>query len=359
MKQYHDLLREILVNGEVQYEPRTQERILGIPGAQYDFDVGEGFPLVTTRQIFPRLAFEELFWKLRGERNVKSLSDRNVNYWNANAFQVHLRRSGLDSVFKKHSREWEAEFEKYNERLTKDPEFAEEAGDLGPIYGFQWRHWPRSEGGEVDQLENLLNGLRERPGSRYHILNSWNPGDLPDMAIGPCPFWHQFTVHGDKLDLHMVQRSCDVLLGVPYNDAQDSALLHMIAQEAELEPRRFIHTFINVHAYLGVPPRADFWMDSENVGKFQDMVDRVVKREDYLSVREWYLENAPQEDELNEGKDHIPTILTQLSKEPKKLPTIAIVDIPLFEAIQLSAKEVLTVKDYNYHKWDSKARMAV
>jgi|SRR3989344_423103 len=355
MRQYHNLLRKILTGGEVQYEPRTEEHILGISGEQYEFDVREGFPLVTTRQIFPRLAFEELFWKLRGDRSVRSLVDRNVNYWNANAFQKYLQNAGLDKQIPKHSERWTEGFKLWEERLRR----GEEDGDLGPVYGFQWRHWPTRDGGELDQLENLVNGIKEKPGSRYHILTAWNPEDLPSMAIGPCPFWHQFTVYGNKLDLHAAQRSCDVLLGVPYNDAQDAAFLHLIAKEVGLEPRRFIHTFMNVHAYLGVPPRADFWMNPDNVQEFQRRVKDVTDKDGFLEVRDWYLSQALPEGELHDGKDHIPTILTQLSIEPKESPTVEIADIPLMEAIELPAKDVIRVKGYKPHKWESNARMAV
>ena len=373
MQCYLELLKRILTTGEVQYEPRTQECILGITGAQYQFsDVRESFPLVTTRQIHPRLAFEELFWKLRGERSVASLVARGVDYWNGNAFQKYLEREGLDKEIPKHTERWNTAFGAWKKRLDD----REEDGDLGPIYGYQWRHWRRPvffqrfhDGNgwvddhwgveEVDQLENLLEGIRERPGSRYHILNAYNPGEIGDMAIGPCPFWHQFTVYGDQLDLFMVQRSCDILLGVPYNDAQEAALLHMIAQETGLIPRRFVHSLGNVHAYLGVPPRSDFWMDTGNVMEFQIRVASVTERTGYLEVRDWYLETALGEGELNLGKDHIPNILTQLSKRPRASPRLELKRIPLLEAIQMPAKEVLKVVDYKPHKGKSHSVMAV
>ena len=210
MRQYHELLKNILVNGDVQYDPRTQEQVLGLAGHQSLYNLHDGFPLVTTKKVAPRLIFEELFWKLRGERNVKPLFDRNVHIWDDNAFDHYIKKHKLASQFPKHSAEWEEEFEKYKKKVAEDSEFAETEGDLGPVYGYQWRHWKKQNGEEVDQLKNVLKGLKERPGSRYHIMSAWNVGELPEMALGPCPLWHQFTVYGNELDLHTFQRSCDV-----------------------------------------------------------------------------------------------------------------------------------------------------
>ncbi len=353
MEQYHDLLREILVKGEVQYEPRTQEYILGIPGFQRAYDLREGFPLVTTKNVPLRLPAEELFWKLRGERGVKSLFDRNVHIWDANAFQKYLGRNGLDKEIPKHTKKWSEEFEAWKERLGR----GEEDGDLGPVYGYQWRHWKTGNGG-IDQLDRLFDGIRNKPGSRYHVLNSYNVGDLKDMALGPCPFWHQFTVYGNNLDLHMVQRSCDVFLGVPFNIAQDSLLTHMIAQETGLKARKFIHTTINAHIYLGVPPRSDFWTSQGNVAEFQAMAIEVNTSSDYKELRNWYLKEASEESELDFGKDHIPDVLTQLTKELRDLPTLVLENLPLYEAIRKPAEKVVCVQNYNPHKWKTNSQMA-
>src|SRR3989344_2333780 len=140
MEQYHQLLKEILGKGDVMYEPRTEEFILGIGGWQSKYDLRKGFPLMTTKNVPPRLPFEELFWKLRGERNVKGLVDRNVHIWTANAFDRYLKNKGLREDFPKHSSQWNEEFARYKDRLALDSEFASTAGDLGPVYGYQWRH---------------------------------------------------------------------------------------------------------------------------------------------------------------------------------------------------------------------------
>ena len=211
---------------------------------------------------------------------------------------------------------------------------------------------------DIDQLDQLLKGIREKPGSRYHVLNAYNVGDLKEMALGPCPFWHQFTVYDDQLDLHMVQRSCDTFLGVPFNIAQDSLLAHMIARETGLEARNFIHTTINTHIYLGVSPRSDFWKNPANVLEFQTKVDDVTEISDYKEVRDWYLSEASEEKELDIGKDHIPDVLTQLSKEPRSLPTLELRMGSIYEAIEKPVGEVAKVLDYNPHKWKTNSQMA-
>jgi thymidylate synthase len=358
------------------YEPRTEEFILGLGGYQSIYDLREGFPLMTTKNVPPRLPFEELFWKLRGERNVKSLIDKKIHIWTANAFDHYLKNNSLKKDFPKHSKEWNDGFEVYKEKLKNDPDFIN-AGDLGPVYGYQWRHWNgidvvqgHSEGKEwvpehleireEDQLQKVLEGIKKRPGSRYHLLSAWKVDELKKMAIGPCPMLHQFSVFGENLDLNVYQRSCDVFLGVPFNIAQDSLLTHMVANETKLNPRKFIHSYGNVHAYLGVPPRSEFWTNKENVGKFQERFQEVKSREGYLDLKEWYIQNAPKESTGNERKDHIPFILEQLSKEPKILPSLTIIDkkIGLLEAIKLPASDYIKVEGYDPHRWDSKASMA-
>jgi len=341
------------------YEPRTDEHTLGISAWQSVYDLRKEFPLMTTKRVPPRMPFEELFWKLRGERNVKPLIDRDIHIWDANAFDRHLGKSGLKDKYPKHSQAWNEEFSRYQKRIAEEAEFAETAGDLGPVYGYQWRHWKDSDGVEIDQLKKLLEGITKRPGSRYHILSAWNVGDLKDMALGPCPFWHQFTVYGEQIDLTMVQRSCDVFLGVPFNIAQDSLLAHMVANETGLKPRFFNHSYVNVHAYLGVPPRANFWKNPVNVEEFQRNFNEIDARHKYLWLKDWYSEHTEPESKSDEGKDHIPFILEQLSKPPRQLPQIRIKEnVPLLDAIEMPTMDYAEVKGYNPHKWKSKAVMA-
>ncbi len=387
MEQYRTLLKEILRRGDVQFEPRTQEYILGKSGPSCTYDTRVGFPLMTTKNIPPRLPFGELFWKLRGERNVKSLVNEDINIWTANAYDKYLKQNNLTKIFPKHTKDWNDGFEQYKKTLKTDPESVGD-GDLGPVYGNQWRHWlkPIFIPGhknyddplngiwvpdqwtvkEMDQLKNLIKNIKEKPGSRYLTLSAWNVGDLEDMALGPCPFWHQFSVWANGyMDLAMGQRSCDVFLGVPFNIAQDALLLHMIANETGYTPRNLTTQLFNAHAYLGVPPRSNFWLDSGNVAEFQKRFGKIRKKSEYLDLRDWYLKNAPPESEGNERKDHIPFILEQLSKTPRELPTLEIQGgVPLLDAIEMPAidseKEIGYAKliGYNPEKWDSKAVMA-
>ncbi len=359
-QQYQNLLKKIILKGDVGYEPRTREHTIGISAFSSSYDLGEGFPNLTTKNVPPRLPFEELFWKLRGERNVKSLVDKDVNIWTANAFDRYLKHKGLNEQIPKHSPQWNKEFERYSEKIKNDPEFANEAGDLGPVYGFQWRHWPGPDGKEFDQLVKALNGIKNNPGSRYHVLNSWNVADLEKMALGPCPFWHQFSVFGENIDLTMVQRSNDSYLGDPFNQAQDALFLTLVANEAGLNARYFNHQTINTHIYLGVAPRSDFWKNQKNVEKFKDKFKNITNREDYMDLRDWYLKQSPEESEGNEKKDHMPFVLQQLSKEPRNSPSLRIINpkLPLLEAIYLPVLDVVELKNYDPHKWASKAEMA-
>lgn len=358
MRQYLELLKGILREGDVVFEPRTKEYTIGLAGWQSIYNLEDGFPLVTTKKVNPRLPFEELLWKLRGERSINSLFERNVHIWDENAFQHCLKERGLEKNILKHSKEWERRFVDYKTRLIDDHD-AEALGDLGPVYGYQWRHGFKRNGQEIDQLKNVIDNIKKSPYSRYHLMSAWNPSDLPDSALGPCPLLHHFHVFRDKLDLHVYQRSCDSYLGVPFNIAQDSLLNHLVAKETGLKPRKFIHTYGNVHIYLGVPPRANFWTDSENVNEFKKRFSEVKDELEYLGLRDWYLQNSPDEEEHNKSKDHVPYVLEQLSKKPKSLPNIELKDINFWDAIKMNVRDIVEVKDYNPHEWDAKARMAV
>ncbi|MEK6919364.1 MAG: thymidylate synthase [Nanoarchaeota archaeon] len=354
MRQYHDIIKEVLRRGEVQPEMRTGQFVLSIPSWRTSYDTSKGLPIVTTKNIPHRLPFEEIFWKLRGERTAKTLSDKKITIWNGNAFDLYVRNKGLDAQYPKNTPAWNAGFAEFNEKLRA----GEVDGDLGPVYGYQWRHWKDSDGSEVDQVKDLFDSIKKNSGSRYHTLSAWNVGDLKKMAIGPCPFFHQFSVYGDNIDLVVNQRSCDVYLGIPFNDSQDTLLLHMVAREVGLNPRNLERLMGNTHIYLGVSPRADFWLDKDNVFEFRKKFVSINKREDYMGLRDWYLSRAGPESSGNEKKDHVPFTLEQLSKEPKDLPKLVLGDVPFFDAIHKLPKEVCSVVGYDPHIWDSWAVMA-
>lgn len=355
-------MREVLGTGDVVFEPRTKTYTIGLGGAQRKFDLREGFPLMTTKKVNPRLPGEELFWKLRGGSSVKPLFDRKVHIWDENGYQHWLKGQGLDKERPKHSEAWENGFKEYQAMLATSPD-AMAIGGLGPVYGAQWRGGSVRGGQPVDQLKKVVDGLKRNPYSRYHLLSAWNPASLEDMELGPCPMVHQFSAFGKALDLHLYQRSCDTLLGVPFNIAQDSLLLSLVAREVGLQPRMFFHTYANVHFYLGVSPRGEFWAHPENVREFQRKFNAIGPRdgEGYLTLNDWYLANASPEAKIDERKDHVPFVLTQLSKSPRPLPRLELKDVGFWDIVNNSEvrfEDVAVVHDYNPHIWDAKARMA-
>jgi thymidylate synthase len=210
MKQYLDLLRLVREQG-VRKDDRTGTGTLSVFGHQMRFDLAAGFPLVTTKKIHLKSVIHELLWFLRGERNVRSLQAHNVKIWDA---------------------------------------WAREDGDLGPIYGYQWRSWPDGRGGHIDQIKQLVEQIRKNPDSRRLIVSAWNVAQLDEMALAPCHTLFQFYVAQGRLSCQLYQRSADLFLGVPFNIASYALLTLMIAQVTGLAPGEFIHTFGDAHIYL-------------------------------------------------------------------------------------------------------------
>ncbi|HLG05770.1 MAG TPA: thymidylate synthase [Gemmatimonadales bacterium] len=210
MRQYLDLLRHVLETGRPKPD-RTGTGTLSVFGWQSRYDLAAGFPLVTTKRIHFKSVVHELLWFLRGETNVRSLNEAGVSIWD---------------------------------------EWASPEGELGPIYGYQWRSWPRPGGGPVDQMAELIREIRTSPHSRRLLVSSWNVADLPAMALAPCHVLFQFYVLDGRLSCQLYQRSADVFLGVPFNIASYSLLAAMLAQVTGLAPGEFIHTFGDAHLYL-------------------------------------------------------------------------------------------------------------
>ena len=209
MRQYLDLVQKILDEG-VSKDDRTGTGTLSLFGYQMRFDLQKGFPLLTTKKLYTRAIFHELLWFLKGDTNIKYLHDNNVTIWD---------------------------------------EWADENGDLGPVYGYQWRHWPTYDGGEVDQISQLVDQIKHNPDSRRLILSSWNAAMVNDMALPPCHTLFQFYVANGKLSCQLYQRSADLFLGVPFNIASYALLTHMIAQVCGLQVGEFVHSFGDVHIY--------------------------------------------------------------------------------------------------------------
>jgi thymidylate synthase len=209
-RQYLNLLADILANG-VQRGDRTGTGTLGVFGRQMRFDLAQGFPLLTTKKLHRKSIILELLWFLRGDTNVRWLQERGVSIWD---------------------------------------EWAAEDGELGPVYGKQWRSWTAPDGRVIDQIANVVAGLKTNPESRRHIVSAWNPAEVEDMALPPCHCLFQFFVADGKLSCQLYQRSADVFLGVPFNIASYALLTLMVAKVVGLEPGEFVHTLGDAHLYL-------------------------------------------------------------------------------------------------------------
>lgn len=246
MKAYHDLLKKILQDG-TQKGDRTGTGTKSIFGYQMRFDLSEGFPLLTTKKVFTKGIIHELLWFLKGETNIKYLVENDVKIWNEWPFQNYLRENDLETKFPKYSEEWNAEMSAFVNRIKTDNDFAKNWGELGPVYGKQWRDF---EG--VDQISDLINDIKTNPNSRRLIVSAWNPKEIPVMAksgLPPCHTLFQFYVADGKLSCQLYQRSADVFLGVPFNIASYALFTQMVAQVCGLEVGDFVHTFGDAHIY--------------------------------------------------------------------------------------------------------------
>ena len=209
MKQYLDLMQKVLTEGQKKSD-RTGTGTLSIFGHQMKFDLTKGFPLVTTKKVHLKSIIHELIWFLKGSTNISYLKENGVSIWD---------------------------------------EWADENGDLGPVYGAQWRSWPDGNNGSIDQIQNLINSINQNPDSRRHIVSAWNPAEVDNMALPPCHSLFQFYVANGELSCQLYQRSADIFLGVPFNIASYALLTHMIAQVCNLKVGVFVHTLGDAHLY--------------------------------------------------------------------------------------------------------------
>ena len=247
MKPYLDLMRHIRDHG-VKKEDRTGTGTVSIFGHQMRFDLAAGFPLVTSKKVHLKSIIHELLWFIRGDTNIRYLVNNGVGIWNDWPYQSWLRETGGDKDLIMYSPEWTAQKRLFIERIKTDTDFADKYGDLGPVYGKQWRDF-----GGVDQLAQLVDDINVNPDSRRLIVSAWNPQDIPVMVksgLPPCHSLFQFYVVEGRLSCQLYQRSADVFLGVPFNIASYAILTLMIAQVTGLKPGDFVHTFGDAHLYL-------------------------------------------------------------------------------------------------------------
>src|SRR5690625_288477 len=259
-QQYLDLCKLVLDKG-VKRMDRTNTGTYSVFGHQMRYDLSEGFPLLTTKSVPFRLIASELLWFIKGDTNIRYLLENNNNIWNEWAFKRWVEsdeytgpdmtdfgnRSLTDAEFKE---EYDEQMEFFKEKVLEDDEFAKKYGDLGFVYGKQWRDWKTSQNDTIDQLHDVIQEIKNNPYSRRHIVSAWNPEDIPHMALPPCHTLFQFYVADGKLSCQLYQRSGDIFLGVPFNIASYALLTHLIAHETGLEVGEFVHTIGDAHIYV-------------------------------------------------------------------------------------------------------------
>ncbi|MER2109573.1 MAG: thymidylate synthase [Desemzia incerta] len=257
---YLALGKTILEEG-VDKEDRTGTGTKSIFGHQMRFDLQKGFPLLTTKRIPFRLIKSELLWFIKGDTNIRYLLEQNNHIWDEWAFERYIkspdytgpdmtdfgRRALVDEEF---NERYQVEMTKFTDQILKDEAFAAQYGELGNVYGSQWRNWKTSQGETIDQLKEVIEMIQKNPDSRRLIVSAWNPEDVPNMALPPCHTLFQFYVAEGKLNCQLYQRSADIFLGVPFNIASYALLTHLIAHETGLEVGEFVHTFGDAHLYV-------------------------------------------------------------------------------------------------------------
>ena len=259
MKQYLDLGQKILNEGHIKND-RTNTGTKSIFGYQMRFDLAAGFPLLTTKRVPFGLIKSELLWFLKGDTNIRFLLAHNNHIWDEWAFKNYVessdyqgpdmtdfgRRCLVDEAF---NQVYQAQLADFYQRILTDDAFAQKFGDLGKVYGYQWRHWQTSRGEVIDQISDVIEQIKNTPDSRRLIVSAWNPEDIPSMALPPCHTLFQFYVADGKLSCQLYQRSGDVFLGVPFNIASYALLTHLIAHQTGLQVGEFIHTLGDAHLY--------------------------------------------------------------------------------------------------------------
>lgn len=237
MRQYHELMERVLREGSDKSD-RTGTGTRSVFGHQMRFDLAKGFPMITTKKLHLKSILHELIWFISGDTNIRYLCQNGVRIWDDWPFATYSKSADYDGI----------DIKEFAARIASDADFAAKWGDLGPVYGYQWRFWP-GPNGPVDQLRDVLEGIRSNPDGRRHIVSAWNPGYIDQMALPPCHAFFQFYVADGKLSCQLYQRSADIFLGVPFNIASYALLLHMMAQDLGLQVGDFVHSLGDAHIY--------------------------------------------------------------------------------------------------------------
>ena len=237
MRQYHELMERVLREGSDKSD-RTGTGTRSVFGHQMRFDLAEGFPMITTKKLHLKSILHELIWFISGDTNIRYLCQNGVRIWDDWPFATYSKSADYDGI----------DMKEFAARIAADADFAAKWGDLGPVYGYQWRFWP-GPNGPVDQLRDVLEGIRSNPDGRRHIVSAWNPGYIDQMALPPCHAFFQFYVADGRLSCQLYQRSADIFLGVPFNIASYALLIHMMAQDLGLKVGDFVHSLGDAHIY--------------------------------------------------------------------------------------------------------------
>ena len=384
VEQYREYAKEILTSPRSNFKGGSKGAgIISLFGYQNNYDLTKGFPLLTTKQMpaKSKSMFVELLWFLKGDTNIEYLEKNNSPVWRADVFNYNLEKMAEAGIYPKdmikYSPEWNAAKDDYGEKIKTDHNFAKNWGDAGPIYPKQWRRWSKyspvdspetlymkNESGvfvpanvkayeetEIDQVRGMIEGLKKKPTGKKHILSGWNVADIEDMSLPPCHTLFQATGNENgEMEMQMYQRSCDSFLGVPFNIAQYAAMTNIIAKEAGMVPKTFIHTFGDAHFYASIGERTKWY--GNNFKEFQKRTRDAVSleeitgdREGYLEVRDWINKNAPADGNM-ENYDHVTAVLEQLANEPLGFCNLEIADKP-FEELELGDFDIT---NYNHHK---------
>lgn len=321
MQQYLDLVRRVLSHG-VHKPNRTGVDTIAAFNQNYTIDLADGFPLLTTKAMDGPLwnsLRHELVWYLSGEEHIRSLRDE-TGIWDAWADAD----GNLDTAYGRFWRRFPLPAETLPGESWVDPD----------------HRWTNANEATFDQIKYVIDGLQERPNSRRFVVSAWHPANAATSTLPPCHYTFTFTVQGGKLHVHLTQRSGDVALGIPFNIAAYSILLTAIAQQVDLDVGSFGHTIIDAHIYCGQGDRASWW--ETELTAFQERLAAVESPSDYRALRDWIETQAPADPD---GHDHIPNLLTQLTRKPYERPSLTVADVPLDS---LEAEDI-TLHDYQSH----------